>query len=90
MNKTKSIKVYGRVQNVGFRWATKQQADAMGIKGFVTNRYDGTVYIEASANDDKLDLFVTWCKQGPSHAYVSEAKVCDLPTKEFERFEIKR
>jgi len=59
------IHVKGRVQGVGFRYSTVREAKRRGIKGFVKNQYDGTVYIEAEGSQEQLLDFVEWCRSGP-------------------------
>lgn len=49
-----SLEVYGIVQGVGFRYTTKMLADQIGIVGKVENRNDGSVYIEAQGDSEKL------------------------------------
>ncbi len=73
MNERKSvqIRVYGRVQGVGFRYYTHKKAQELDVKGYVRNRPDGTVYIEAEASSDQLERFILWCESGPSWARVS-------------------
>lgn len=61
------ITVTGDVQGVGFRWRTMHEAHARGICGFVENRPDGSVYIEADGYREVLDDFVLWCKDGPGY-----------------------
>ncbi|MCR4717114.1 MAG: acylphosphatase [Lachnospiraceae bacterium] len=41
---------YGRVQGVGFRYNAKYAASAYGITGWVHNRYDGAVEMEAQGS----------------------------------------
>lgn len=61
------IHVNGYVQGVGFRWRTVREAAALGIKGFVRNMPDGSVYIEAEGTRKQLRSFVEWCKKGPGY-----------------------
>ncbi|MFZ2338175.1 MAG: acylphosphatase [Bacteroidales bacterium] len=61
------IHVMGYVQGVGFRYRTLREAVSRGIKGFVKNMYDGSVYIEAEGTRKELKHFVEWCKKGPGH-----------------------
>jgi acylphosphatase len=42
-----NIKITGKVQGVFFRASTKAVADQIGVKGFVKNEKDGSVYVEA-------------------------------------------
>jgi acylphosphatase len=83
-----SIKVSGKVQGVFFRASTKAVADQMGIKGFVKNEKDGSVYIEAEADDTFLEMFVDWCKEGPEKAKVENVEVVDGEPKNYRNFEV--
>ena len=82
------IKITGKVQGVGFRYHTQKAAEEIGIKGFVKNEYDGSVYIEASGESDKIDLFVNWCHQGPKWALVENVALKDNELKKFKSFKI--
>ncbi|MGP4059984.1 acylphosphatase [Halobacillus litoralis] len=62
----KQITVHGRVQGVGFRAATKQVADQIGIYGLVKNQPDGTVLIEAEGPTDQLSRFIKEIEDGPT------------------------
>ena len=73
------LQVYGRVQGVGFRYYTNKRATELGIQGFVKNRPDGSVYIEAEGEEDSLETFISWCNIGPQWARVSDVKRQDTP-----------
>lgn len=88
--KSVQIQVTGRVQNVGFRYATQQKATALGINGFVQNYADGSVYIEAEAEEIILNEFVLWCYKGPDWATVFNVNVNNQPIQHFVNFQIKR
>ncbi|PKP49853.1 MAG: hypothetical protein CVT92_14890 [Bacteroidetes bacterium HGW-Bacteroidetes-1] len=47
MIKAVIIQIFGRVQGVGFRYYTVHKAMELGVYGFVQNKGDGSVYIEA-------------------------------------------
>lgn len=64
------MQVYGRVQGVGFRYMTKILADNIGVYGIVRNEYDGSVYIEANGDADKVTLFIQKVRESPSPAGV--------------------
>lgn len=65
-----NIIVKGHVQGVGFRWSAARAANYLGIKGFVKNMPDGSVYIEAEGPETDLEEFVQWCRKGPSFGQV--------------------
>lgn len=60
------MNVNGRVQGVGFRFMTKMLADQMGVCGTVANEYDGSVTIEAIADDELMALFIKKVKESPT------------------------
>ena len=84
----KNITVTGRVQGVGFRYACRNMANSLGIKGSVKNLYDGSVYIEAEGTELQLRHFIEWCTNGPSYANVTDIKVSNDELKEFRYFDI--
>lgn len=82
------IKVTGKVQGVFFRASTKAVADQMGVKGLVKNEKDGSVYIEAEADEITLELFVNWCHEGPEKAKVENVSIADGELKNYRNFEV--
>lgn len=64
------ITVKGKVQGVYFRLTTKAVADQLGVKGFVLNEADGSVYIEAEGDDFALNSLIEYCQEGPDRAEV--------------------
>lgn len=84
-----SAKVYGKVQGVGFRFYTQKTAVEMGVKGFVKNERDGSVYIEVEAPADIMETFLHWVRKGPEWARVDEMNVQDIPTQGFADFSIR-
>ncbi|MCL5784025.1 MAG: acylphosphatase [Patescibacteria group bacterium] len=83
-----NITIYGLVQGVFFRASAKAEADKLEIKGFTKNLPDGSVYIEAEGEKEKLDEFVKWCKAGPSMAQVKKVEVFEDSLKNFSQFGI--
>lgn len=82
--------VSGKVQGVSYRASTKAVADQLGIRGFVLNRPDGSVYIEAEGEPFSLDIFLDWCKEGPDNAMVERIEQEESPLKNFHNFEIRK
>jgi acylphosphatase len=81
--------ITGRVQNVGFRYNTRKAAETHNIAGFVKNRPDGAVYVEAIGEDEDLDQFILWCQRGPAWARVDRVQIQNLPLQEFEGFKVR-
>ena len=90
MQKHISIKVSGRVQGVYYRASTHEEAQRLGLKGFVKNEPDGSVYIEAEGDDAVLNALVAWCKQGPPAARVTNVEIQEGTWKGFTEFAVKR
>ena len=74
MVKHLNIKIFGRVHGVFFRYTAKEKADELRIYGFARNEPDGTVYIEAEGEQEPLEKFLDWCKEGPEYAEVDKAE----------------
>ncbi|MDJ0688834.1 MAG: acylphosphatase [Xenococcaceae cyanobacterium MO_188.B32] len=91
MKKIRAI-VSGRVQGVGFRMSTLQQARQIGVSGYVRNLRNGNVEIVASGKADKVDELLKWAKSGPPSAMVNHLKVEVIANdgEEFVGFEIRR
>lgn len=83
-----NISVKGKVQGVFFRASTKAVADQIGIKGFVKNLKDGSVYIEAEGKPSFLDMFLEWCNEGPEKSVVENVEVTEGEIKNFSNFEV--
>ena len=84
-----NILVRGKVQKVSFRATTKAVADQLGVKGFVINQPDGSLYMEAEGNDLALASLVEFCEQGPDRAEVSGLEVQKSnEMKNFKNFEV--
>jgi acylphosphatase len=65
-----SAVVQGRVQGVGFRWATRRVARDLGLVGRVRNLADGTVEVVAEGSQGELEALGTWLRTGPTGARV--------------------
>ncbi|WP_345066466.1 acylphosphatase [Sphingobacterium thermophilum] len=84
-----NIKVRGKVQGVYFRISTKAVADQLGIKGFVLNCEDKSVYIEAEGDDFALESLLDFCHEGPEKAEVESVEVEETSElKGFTNFEV--
>jgi len=83
------IKIRGRVQGVGFRYAAKKEADALGVVGYARNEDDASVFIEAQGTNGQLEQFLAWCRKGPWLAKVERMEHEEGQAKEdFKEFRI--
>jgi acylphosphatase len=84
-----TVKVTGRVQGVSFRWYAVQEAERLGVTGWVRNEPDGSVAAQVEGEDDAVDDMVAWCRRGPSYASVRDVAVTDTQPTGARRFEIR-
>ena len=90
MAKQLLITVKGKVQGVFFRATTRDKAESLSLKGWVKNNSDGTVNILAQGNQEKIDQFLNWCKEGPQSAKVENISTMVPETQEqLDSFEIR-
>ena len=66
------LRITGRVQGVGYRFWTVEQAMARNLSGWVRNRMDGSVEAVIAGRPDKVRAMVEACHQGPLGARVTD------------------
>jgi acylphosphatase len=89
--RTRQIRVKGRVQGVGYRYALRDEAERMGITGWVRNRADGTVEALLRGDERALDALIGWARRGPRAARIEELREEPLQAefdRTYDRFEI--
>jgi acylphosphatase len=69
------LRIAGRVQGVWYRGSMQEEAERLGIEGWVRNRPDGTVEAEIEAERDTVEALIAWARRGPPGARVSEVAV---------------
>ena len=67
--------ISGRVQGVWFRASTKEQADRLGVSGWVRNLRSGDVEVLAEGDSAAIDGLIAWCRCGPSGASVDAVQI---------------
>ncbi len=82
------ISISGKVQNVGFRYHTRQTAKIIGVYGYVKNIYDGSLFIEVEGTIDKVNEFVEWCRQGSPKAIVKNIEIEDGDFINYKEFKV--
>ncbi|HIK01756.1 TPA: acylphosphatase [archaeon] len=66
--------ISGKVQGVYFRAFVKENAEKIGVNGWVRNT-DDKVEAVAEGNDNKVEAFIEVCRDGPTTAVVEKVEV---------------
>ena len=61
---SKQVFYEGRVQGVGFRYATKREAMGFDVIGWVRNMPDGRVELQVMGDDEEVDAFLQAVRDG--------------------------
>lgn len=72
MQKQIILKIYGRVQGVSFRDSSRRKARELNLSGWVRNEPDGTVWIVAEGEEEKLKELIEWCKNDSDYAKIDK------------------
>lgn len=59
------VRVQGRVQGVGFRWFVREEARALGLRGWVRNESDGDVLLEVGGAFELVEQLMDAIRRGP-------------------------
>jgi acylphosphatase len=77
LEKTVCLRITGEVQGVGYRiWASRTAA-GLGLRGWVRNRFDGSVEVLATGAANGVTAMVEACRHGPRAARVAVVTVSD-------------
>ena len=84
------VRVFGRVQGVGFRYLTAEEARRRRLVGWVRNLDSGSVEAVFQGSRIAIEDMLRWCNEGPPGAYVREVRVSwDEPHEELAAFQIR-
>ena len=78
MLKAFQVRVYGRVQRVGYRRFILDSAQELGLSGYVKNERDGSVTVFAQGDEAILGKFVEMLKSPSPPAYVKSIDVKEV------------
>jgi len=70
-----TVRIYGEVQGVGFRYYARKAATGLAVTGFVRNDSDGTLSIVAEGTEAELKKLLEAVREGPIAADVEEVEV---------------
>ena len=83
------VVVRGRVQGVAFRFATQEEAQRLGLSGWVRNRTDGGVEAVFEGPPAAVARAEAFCAAGPPAARVETLEGHDEPPEGLAGFEIR-
>ena len=90
MKSSVHVLISGRVQGVFFRANTKQQAEMLGLSGWVRNTKDGKVEAIFEGEEKGVNQILKWCHRGSSLSKVEKVDVKKQePTNEYDDFSIR-
>jgi acylphosphatase len=69
------IHIFGQVQGVGFRYHFSEQAQRLGIAGWVRNRRGGSVEAMIEGTPEAVEALLAWARIGPAAAQVERVEV---------------
>ena len=77
MKKAFRVFISGSVQGILFRDFIKDNADRLGVRGFVRNLEDGRVEVFIEGDHEAIENMIEACKQGPKYAHIKNVEVKD-------------
>lgn len=80
--------ISGKVQGVGYRLSTQDEAIKLGVKGWVKNLPDGRVEAVLEGEKMAVEEMIQWCHHGPSGAVVQSVKVEGETPEGFPEFQV--
>ncbi|HEY2191224.1 MAG TPA: acylphosphatase [Actinomycetospora sp.] len=84
---TRHAVVHGTVQGVFYRASAEQEAQRLGVAGWVRNLPDGSVELLVEGEDAAVEQMIDWAGRGPSRAEVTGVDVEDRPEEGLTGFE---
>jgi acylphosphatase len=83
------VSVTGRVQGVFFRAWTKEQADQLGVTGWVRNCPDGRVDLHIEGEAAAVERLIERLRRGPPAARVEDVHLWNVELFDYDDFEVR-
>jgi len=81
--------VRGKVQAVGYRETTVNEARARRVMGWVRNAEDGSVLVHAEGSEQAVEELVSFLRKGPPAARIDEVTVEPVKAEGHEQFAVR-
>ena len=83
------LSITGRVQGVFYRAWAREQAERLGVTGWVRNCPDGHVEAHVEGDQAAVEQMIERLRDGPPAANVENLRVWDADTFDFDGFEVR-
>jgi acylphosphatase len=86
----KSVRVYisGTVQGMFFRNFIKENAEKIGVNGFVRNLEDGRVEVFIEGDNENVDRMIAVCEKGQRDSEIQNVEVKPEKYQGFRNFKV--
>ena len=74
---TRRLRIHGRVQGVFYRGWSVETARALGLRGWVRNRHDGSVEMLVRGDKERVERMIARCREGPADARVDRVEIAE-------------
>lgn len=88
MKKATRVYIFGTVQQVFFRSFIKDNAEKLGLKGYVRNKEDGSVEAWFEGAGDIIEKMIEICKKGPEHSVINRLDIVEENLQDMKEFKI--
>ena len=89
MEIARSVRVTGRVQGVFFRAWAKDEAETIGLAGWIRNDADGSVEAHLEGDEAAVEEMIDLMREGPPDATVDNVDVEEADPEGLDRFEVR-
>jgi acylphosphatase len=83
------LSITGRVQGVFFRAWAREQAEVLGVAGWVRNCPDGRVEAHVEGEEAAVGQMLQRLRKGPPSARVEDVRTWDVEVCDFDDFEVR-
>jgi acylphosphatase len=83
------VRVIGNVQGVFFRAWTRDEAQRLGVSGWIRNASDGSVKAHVEGSEAGVEQLIARIREGPPGASVEDVQIQETAFESLDRFEVR-